>query len=165
MASSRYPTGRRISPGVSLTTVARRASQVNSVGNRGKPDLLRPPPGNRVPDDHRQCGAPGACARLRRSQLQAGVLGASARTGRQRHRKLSHRGWSPTRHSLPGEGNRTGPFDRIDSTAIDPDMPDSRPFGAGFLFDPLQMVGRITPERVLFQGTMTGIVRVSRLAS
>jgi hypothetical protein len=38
----------------------------------------------------------------------------------------------------------------------------TQPLGAGFAFDTLQQVGTITPDGVLYQGTVTGLVRVSR---
>ena len=40
-------------------------------------------------------------------------------------------------------------------------MTNSRPIGSGFFSDTLQMVGVIAPDGVLYQGTTSGIIRVT----
>lgn len=61
-------------------------------------------------------------------------------------------------------GDRTTPFDRFRYTAIDPEtgaVTNSRPIGSGFFSDTLQMVGVIAPGGVLYQGTTSGIIKVT----
>lgn len=68
-----------------------------------------------------------------------------------------------TARESPG-GDRTSPFDRFRYTAIDPEtgaVVNSEPIGSGFFSDTLEMVGVITPDRVLYQGTVSGIIRVT----
>lgn len=70
--------------------------------------------------------------------------------------------YTMTRES-PGEDGRTTPFDRFHYTAIDPatgHVLNRHPVGTGFFADTLEMVGVITPDGVLYQGTTSGLVRV-----
>lgn len=71
--------------------------------------------------------------------------------------------YTATRTSPTG-GDDTGPFDRFDYAVIDPEtgrLAATKTFGVGISSDTLQMVGTIAPNRILYQGTLSGIVRIA----
>ncbi|MCW2549850.1 MAG: hypothetical protein JWN96_4310, partial [Mycobacterium sp.] len=65
---------------------------------------------------------------------------------------------------LPLGGDGSSPLDLYRYTVIDPAtgaIRTSQLVGATSVFDTLQMVGSISRDRVLYQGTLTGILRVA----
>ena len=66
----------------------------------------------------------------------------------------------------PQGGNGSSAADLYRYTVVDPAsgaIRSSQLVGAGPGFDTLQMVGSISRDRVLYQGTLTGILRVAAL--
>jgi hypothetical protein len=64
----------------------------------------------------------------------------------------------------PGDPSATTPFDSYALTAIDPatgKVESSQPVGASEAQDTVQMAPTIAPGRVLYQGTISGILRVT----
>lgn len=67
----------------------------------------------------------------------------------------------------PLGGTSTTDLDRYSYTVIDAatgGVVDSRPVGAGIAWDTLQTVGTIDPSCVYYQGTITGLMRISARA-
>lgn len=69
-----------------------------------------------------------------------------------------------TRDPLVPGGDSDSPADTFAYVAVDPEsgaILARRAVGVGLPFDTLQMVGTIAPGRILYQGTTTGLFRVS----
>lgn len=69
-----------------------------------------------------------------------------------------------TRTPLLGGGNGTGVLDRYSYTAIDAangNVRGQQRIGVGFPSDTLETTGTVTPDNVLYQGTVTGLFRIS----
>ena len=66
--------------------------------------------------------------------------------------------------SNPIGGTETSPLDVYSSTTVDPGsgkVVSSAPIGATTAYESLQLAGNIGPGNVLWQGTITGIVRIA----
>ncbi len=73
--------------------------------------------------------------------------------------------YTVARRAFWGDPNATSLLDNYDYTVVDATtgaVRASRPIGTSALFDTLQTAGMTTPQAALFQGTLTGIVRVAR---
>lgn len=72
--------------------------------------------------------------------------------------------YTVTRKPLWGNGNHTGVLDRYSYTTVDANtgtVGTEQPIGLGFPANTLETVGTITPDNVLYQGTVTGIYRMT----
>lgn len=68
-----------------------------------------------------------------------------------------------TARESPCGGDQAGLFDRFALTAIDAEAGSviaEHHLGAGFFSGALEMVGVLTPDRVLYRGTVSGLARL-----
>lgn len=71
-----------------------------------------------------------------------------------------------TRHNPAGDGQAASPVDTFSYAVVDPETGDllqEQLIGATTAVDPLQMAGTTAPGQVLYQGTLTGILRITKV--
>jgi hypothetical protein len=73
-----------------------------------------------------------------------------------------------TTRSSPGGGADTSPLDVFSAVTVDPEtgaVLSSAPLGATTAYETLQLAGNIAPNGTLYQGTITGILRIAPAVS